>query len=211
MRPCGLGVLRLQEGRVKSAQQVVAWLSAHALPKPLHPEAAEQGADFASAPLAPGAPPGRPGWPWDFHPEEDRAVEARLGLLALLQGSDKEAPARRVVALAARSCLQGCRRDEQLVGSEKPSASAPGATAACEAAATRVGALGGALRQAVKAGVKLSRACGRREHVFCKDETCSVWQLFHSVAGAVAAAAWMRTALAHHSIAVSLCHHFQYE
>ena len=93
----------------------MAWLSGHALPAPAHPAAAGRGADFASAELlAPGAPPGRPGWAWDFQPEEDRAVEARLGLLALLQGSQKEA-ARRVVQVAARSCLQGCRRDEQLV------------------------------------------------------------------------------------------------
>ena len=46
------------------------------------------GANFEAAEfLSPGSPPGRPGWFWDWRPEDERFVEARLGLIALLNST----------------------------------------------------------------------------------------------------------------------------
>lgn len=162
-----------KDGRTKSAAQLLAWLEEHKLPKPLHPEATEQGADFAAATaLAPGAPPGRPGWSWEYHAEDERWAEAHLGLIALLKsynGRQPPASLLRVASFVAQNCLHGCDRYHLLV-ERLHSADLRDATT---------------VREEVE---RWGQLFGRRKHLFCKDETCAVWQLFHVMAGSVAAA-----------------------
>eukprot|EP00913_Durusdinium_trenchii_P028585 g26810.t1 len=163
----------VHDGRAKSAAQLLAWLEEHKLPKPLHPEATEQGADFAAATaLAPGAPPGRPGWSWEYHAEDERWAEAHLGLIALLKsynGRQPPASLLRVASFVAQNCLHGCDRYHLLV-ERLHSADLRDATT---------------VREEVE---RWGQLFGRRKHLFCKDETSEVWQLFHVMAGSVAAA-----------------------
>ena len=163
-----------KEGNAKSAADILHWLGDHHLPA-LHPHAAERGADFEHADfLAPGSPPGRPGWSWDWRPDDDRFVEARLGLIALLNSYNDMNPGAhaavlRVATFVAKNCLQDCDLFAQLVHRLESA---------------------GSSGEAVHAEVlQWSGLFARREHIFCKDETCSVWQLFHVIAGSVAAEA----------------------
>eukprot|EP00435_Cladocopium_sp_Y103_P023924 s884_g5.t2 len=163
-----------KEGHAKSAVDILQWLEDHQLPAALHPTAAQKGANFEAAKfLSPGSPPGRPGWSWDWRPDDERFVEARLGLIALLNsynGSpEAHAAALRMATFVAKNCLQECDLYAQLVHR-----------------------LEGADSTAESVRAEVSRWSGlfaRRKHIFCKDETCAVWQLFHVMAGSVAAEA----------------------
>lgn len=162
-----------KEGHAKSAVDILQWLEDHQLPA-LHPMAAQKGANFEAAEfLSPGSPPGRPGWSWDWRPDDERFVEARLGLMALLNsynGSpEAHAAALRMATFVAKSCLLECDLYAQLVHR-----------------------LEGDDRTVESVRAEVSRWSGlfaRRKHIFCKDETCAVWQLFHVMAGSVAAEA----------------------
>eukprot|EP00439_Symbiodinium_sp_Y106_P081684 s28_g20.t2 len=76
------------ENHQKSAQELVQWLSERsALWTPPHPQSLKLGAVFrVGHAVAVDGPPGKTGWAMDYHLDDERFVEARLGLLVLLKG-----------------------------------------------------------------------------------------------------------------------------
>lgn len=172
------------ENHQKSAQELVQWLSERsALWTPPHPQSLKLGAVFrVGHAVAVDGPPGKTGWAMDYHLDDERFVEARLGLLVLLKGysgAQQHPAAVSITSFVSRVF--------------------PRHTADFRSLAVQIQDRGPVqpweMRQMLK---KWNSLFGQREHVFCGDETCAVWQLLHVVAASVAAVAVTGQQLAQH-------------
>ncbi|CAE7470930.1 QSOX1 [Symbiodinium microadriaticum] len=168
----------------KSSQELVQWLSERSgLWTPPHPQSLKLGAVFrAGHAVAVDGPPGKTGWAMDYHLDDERFVEARLGLLVLLKGysgAQQHPAAVSITSFVSRVF--------------------PRHTADFHSLAVQIQDRGPVqpweMRRMLK---KWESLFGQREHVFCEDETCAVWQLLHVVAASVAAVAVTGQPLAQH-------------
>ncbi|CAE8617435.1 unnamed protein product [Polarella glacialis] len=163
-----------------SARDLSEWLTNRSASlAPPWPQVLSGGADFqgdssGTGVVAINGPPGPPGWPETYALEDDRFAESRLGLVEFLSdgysGVEKYSAALRVVTFVARVFPVDGSYFSRLVRTVEEQGAVPAAK----------------FRRELESWKNLF---GRRHSVFCKVQTCSMWQLLHVVTASVAGVA----------------------